>query len=105
VCEDYRATVTVDFAMDSADHGHRRIACPVLVIWGSDSHCGRHFRPLEAWSEWAPDLRGFGVPTGHYPAEQRPDLIERYHIPLDEYPARCEAYSKPLTETEHLSSI
>jgi haloacetate dehalogenase len=75
VCEDYRATVTVDFAMDSADHGHRRIACPVLVIWGSNSHCGRHFRPLEAWSEWAHDLRGFAVPTGHYPAEQRPDLI------------------------------
>jgi haloacetate dehalogenase len=76
VCEDYRATVTLDFEMDSADFGTRRIACPVLVIWGSNSHCGRHFKPLDAWADWAQDLRGFAVPTGHYPAEHRPDLIE-----------------------------
>jgi haloacetate dehalogenase len=75
VCEDYRATVGVDFDMDKADHGKRKLACPVLVIWGSNSHCGRHFKPMAAWSEWADDLRGFAVPTGHYPAEQRPDLI------------------------------
>jgi haloacetate dehalogenase len=75
VCEDYRATVGVDFEMDKADYGKRKLACPVLVIWGSNSHCGRHFKPVEAWAEWADDLRGFAVPTGHYPAEQRPDLI------------------------------
>jgi haloacetate dehalogenase len=75
VCEDYRATVSIDFAMDGADYGKRKIACPVLVIWGSSSHCGRHFKPMQAWAEWADDLRGFDVPTGHYPAEQRPDLI------------------------------
>jgi haloacetate dehalogenase len=75
VCEDYRATVGVDFEMDKADYGVRKLACPVLVIWGSNSHCGRHFKPVEAWSDWADDLRGFAVPTGHYPAEQRPDLI------------------------------
>ncbi|MCU0987973.1 MAG: alpha/beta hydrolase [Acetobacteraceae bacterium] len=75
VCEDYRATVSVDFAMDSADFGKRHIACPVLVLWGSNSHCGRHFKVLEAWSPWAPDLRGWSVPTGHYPAEHRPDLV------------------------------
>jgi haloacetate dehalogenase len=75
VCEDYRATVTLDLAMDTADYGSRKIACPVLAIWGSNSHCGRHFEPLSAWSDWADDLRGLAVPTGHYPAEHRPDLI------------------------------
>lgn len=75
VCEDYRATVTVDFAMDSDDFGKRTIACPVLVLWGSNSHCGRHFKVLEAWTPWAPDLRGWAIPTGHYPAEHRPDLV------------------------------
>lgn len=75
VCEDYRATVTVDFAMDSDDFGKRMIACPVLVLWGSNSHCGRHFKVLEAWAPWAPDLRGWAIPTGHYPAEHRPDLV------------------------------
>ena len=76
VCEDYRATVTLDLEMDRADFGNKKIACPVLVVWGSNSHCGRHFRPLDAWRPWAPDLRGFAVPTGHYPAEHRPDLID-----------------------------
>ena len=75
VCEDYRATVTLDFAMDAADFGVKQIGCPVLVLWGSNSHCGRHFKPLEAWSAWCPDLRGSDIPTGHYPAEERPDLV------------------------------
>ena len=75
VCEDYRATVTVDFEMDKADFGTRRISAPVLVLWGSNSHCGRHFDPLRLWADWADDLRGFAVPTGHYPAEERPDLV------------------------------
>jgi haloacetate dehalogenase len=75
VCEDYRATVTLDLDMDKADFGKKRIGCPVLVIWGSNSHVGRHFQALDAWKPWAADLRGFAVPTGHYPAEHRPDLI------------------------------
>jgi haloacetate dehalogenase len=75
VCEDYRATLTLDLAMDRADYGSRKIACPALVLWGSNSHVGRHYRPLEAWTEWASDLTGIAVPTGHYPAEHRPDLV------------------------------
>lgn len=76
VCEDYRATVTLDFAFDKADReAGRKIACPVLVLWGANSHVGRHLRPIEAWSQWADDLQGFDIPTGHYPAEQRPDLV------------------------------
>ena len=75
VCEDYRATVSLDFEMDTADYGKRKIECPVMVLWGSNSHCGRHFKPIEAWAEWADDLSGFAIPTGHYPQEQRPDLL------------------------------
>ncbi|MGV6872238.1 alpha/beta fold hydrolase [Pseudochelatococcus sp. B33] len=75
VCEDYRATVSVDLAIDTADYLKRRIDCPVLVLWGENSHCGRHFKPLEAWAPWAGDLQGKALPTGHYPAEQRPDLV------------------------------
>ncbi|MGN6549587.1 MAG: alpha/beta fold hydrolase [Pararhizobium sp.] len=78
VCEDYRATVTLDYAFDKADRdAGRRIACPVLVLWGENSHVGRHLKPMEAWSDWAGDLAGFPLPTGHYPAEQRPDLVAR----------------------------
>lgn len=76
VCEDYRATVTLDYAFDKSDfESGRKIACPVLVLWGSNSHVGRHLKPMEAWAQWAADLRGRAVPTGHYPAEERPDII------------------------------
>lgn len=76
VCEDYRATVTLDYAFDKADfEAGRKIACPVFVLWGENSHVGRHLRPIESWSRWAEDLRGHSIPTGHYPAEQRPDLV------------------------------
>ena len=74
VCEDYRATLTVDFEMDKADFGRRQIACPVLHLWGSNSHVGRNFQPIHAWAPWCRDVRGWAVPTGHYPAEHRPDL-------------------------------
>ncbi|MCQ8781221.1 alpha/beta fold hydrolase [Mangrovibrevibacter kandeliae] len=76
VCEDYRATTSLDFAFDQADReAGRTIACPVLTLWGDNSHVGRHLRPMENWREWASDLTGFALPTGHYPAEQRPDLV------------------------------
>ena len=76
VCEDYRATLTLDFAFDKADReAGRRIACPVFALWGSNSHVGRHLEPDAAWRGWADDYRGFAIPTGHYPAEQRPDLV------------------------------
>jgi haloacetate dehalogenase len=30
---------------------------------------------METWSRWSSDLRGAAIPTGHYPAEQRPDIV------------------------------
>ena len=74
VCEDYRATLAIDFPLDAADFGNKKIACPVLALWGELSHVQRHFKPMEAWSRWADDLRGKALPSGHYPAEQCPEV-------------------------------
>jgi haloacetate dehalogenase len=82
VCEDYRATVTLDLNMDKADIGKKKIQCPVLVLWGSNSHCGRHFAVMDSWSKWSDDLRGWSIPTGHYPAEHRPDLVYEAFYPF-----------------------
>jgi haloacetate dehalogenase len=73
VCEDYRATLTIDFPLDCADFGKKKIACPVQALWGETSHVERHFKPMEAWGRWADDLRGKALPSGHYPAEQCPE--------------------------------
>lgn len=77
VCEDYRATLGIDFEMDKADFGKRKIGCPVLHLWGGKSHVGRYYDPVEAWQPWCTDVRGWALPTGHYPAEERPDLVYR----------------------------
>jgi haloacetate dehalogenase len=34
MCEDYRAGATIDYELDEADRGVRRITCPVLALWG-----------------------------------------------------------------------
>ena len=72
VCEDYRAAVGVDLEHDAADL-HVKLTMPVLVLWGERSHVNRSYKPIEAWSERALDVRGRMLPCGHYPAEQAPD--------------------------------
>ncbi|HXF80962.1 MAG TPA: alpha/beta hydrolase [Usitatibacter sp.] len=74
VCEDYRAAVSIDLVHDRADaDAGRKIAMPMLVLWGERSHVNRSYKPIEAWSARATDVRGKVLPCGHYPAEQVPD--------------------------------
>ena len=72
VCEDYRAAVGIDLEHDRADLD-RKIAMPMLVLWGEKSHVNRSYKPLDAWRERASDVRGKMLPCGHYPAEQAPE--------------------------------
>ncbi len=69
-CEDYRAGATIDYEIDEADRGHRKIAAPVLALWGD--HGGRRKGVLETWREWADDVRGQAVPCGHFLPEEAP---------------------------------
>jgi len=78
VCEDYRAAVSIDLVHDRADaDAGRRIGMPMLVLWGEKSHVNRSYKPIEAWSARATDVRGKVLPCGHYPAEQVPDETYR----------------------------
>jgi len=72
VCEDYRAAVSIDLEHDRADL-QRKIAMPMLVLWGERSHVNRSYKPLDAWRERAADVRGKMLACGHYPAEQVPE--------------------------------
>ena len=77
VCEDYRANVSVDMAMDTADfEAGRKIECPVAVYWGELSHTEKFFDPRKAWPQYAANIVKLQpLPCGHYPAEQVPDLV------------------------------
>jgi haloacetate dehalogenase len=71
-CEDYRAGATVDFALDEADLGRRRIACPMLALWGTGRR-NRHGDVVGEWRKWADDVRGRGLDCGHFLPEEAPE--------------------------------
>ena len=77
VCEDYRAAVTVDMAMDTADfEAGRKVNCPTAVYWGEKSHTEKYFDPRTAWPQYSSNIvRIRSLPCGHYPAEQVPDEV------------------------------
>jgi haloacetate dehalogenase len=73
MCEDYRAAMTLDYAHDLADRNRsRRIACPVLALWGARWHLEAWYDVLAIWREWAADVTGRALDCGHYVAEERP---------------------------------
>jgi haloacetate dehalogenase len=75
-CEDYRAAATIDLEHDRADReAARRIAAPLLALWGAQGVVERCFRPLDEWRRVADDVRGRALPAGHYLAEEVPDLV------------------------------
>ena len=72
--EDYRAGATYDREADDADRAAgRRIGCPVLVLWSSESDVWRRIDVLDVWRGWAGDVRGRSLDCGHYLAEELPD--------------------------------
>jgi haloacetate dehalogenase len=75
MCEDYRAGATYDFELDEADRAEgRRLACPVLVLWGARNDLEELFGdPLAIWRGWADDVRGRALDCGHYLAEEAPE--------------------------------
>ncbi|MDH4150949.1 MAG: alpha/beta hydrolase, partial [Betaproteobacteria bacterium] len=77
VCEDYRAGVTVDMAMDTADFdAGRKIECPTAIYWGEQSHTNKFYDPFKAWPQYVANIERIKpLPCGHYPAEQVPDMV------------------------------
>ncbi|WP_294642788.1 alpha/beta hydrolase, partial [uncultured Aureimonas sp.] len=74
VCEDYRAGATIDRRHDEEDRAAgRRIACPVLALWGAKGTPARHGNPVEVWKGYADDVSGQAIDSGHFLVEEAPD--------------------------------
>jgi haloacetate dehalogenase len=74
MCEDYRAGLGLDRAADDADRAAgRRITCPVLVLWASHGDLEPLYGDvLGIWRNWADDVDGHAVDSGHHLAEDAP---------------------------------
>ena len=71
ICEEYRAAATIDPARDAEDRAAgRRIACPVLALWGAGGPLDTWYAdaggPLGIWRDWATDVTGRPIAGGHF---------------------------------------
>ena len=76
ICEDYRASASIDLEHDRADiaAGHH-LDLPLRVLWGAQGTVGRCFDPLKEWQHVASNVSGKALPAGHYLAEEVPELL------------------------------
>lgn len=81
ICEDYRASTTIDLTHDRADLlANNKITCPLLVLWGNNSIISTCFEPKAEWEKVATTVEGFGLDCGHYIAEELPDELLQHSL-------------------------
>lgn len=71
MCEDYRAGASIDLKHDEADL-NKKIACPLLTLWGLKGPMGRIYDVLAIWKERGVRVTGKGLPGGHNLQEDVP---------------------------------
>ncbi|AYN92693.1 alpha/beta hydrolase [Pseudomonas sp. LTJR-52] len=76
ICEDYRASATIDLEHDRADRAaNRMLTMPTLALWGANGIVGKCFDPLAEWQKVAMDVQGKALPGGHYLPEEVPEAL------------------------------
>ncbi|NEW90051.1 alpha/beta hydrolase [Rhodopseudomonas sp. WA056] len=74
MCEDYRAGAFADFEHDKADvEAGNKIEVPMLALWGDAGIAQSAATPLDTWKNWAKDVQGGPVDSGHFLTEEAPD--------------------------------
>jgi haloacetate dehalogenase len=76
LCEDYRASATIDLVHDQMDLEEKNfLQQPLLVLWGEQGVVHQCFEPLKEWSKLAVNVQGKALPCGHYIPEEAPELL------------------------------
>lgn len=74
MCEDYRAGAYADYEHDKIDHdAGNKITVPMLALWGQTGIAQSATPPLETWKNWATNVRGGPVNSGHFLTEEDPN--------------------------------
>ncbi|MBS7808260.1 alpha/beta hydrolase [Variovorax sp. PCZ-1] len=81
ICEDYRASATIDLEHDRADIAvGKKLSVPLKVLWGEHGAVGANFDVLKLWRERATHVTGRALSCGHYIAEEAPrELLAEVH--------------------------
>jgi len=77
MCEDYRASASLDLKIDEADlKAGKRIQCPVRVLWAATGAMGKLYDVLTIWKDEGVDngakITGKGLPGNHSLQESAP---------------------------------
>ncbi len=76
MCEDYRASASIDLIHDRADRAsEKKLTMPLSVIWGEHGLVNQCFKPLEDWQKVAVEVSGKTLPCGHYIPEELPEEL------------------------------
>jgi len=83
ICEDYRASASIDLEHERADRAAgRMIECPLLALWGAHGVIGKCFDPLQEWRQIARNVCGKALECGHYIPEEVPRLLLAETMPF-----------------------
>ena len=76
LCEDYRASASIDLIHDQLDIDTKNfLHQPLLVLWGEQGVVNQCFEPLKEWTKLAVNVKGHALPCGHYIPEEAPELM------------------------------
>ena len=76
LCEDYRASASIDLVHDQLDLDEKNfLQQALLVLWGEQGVVHQCFDPLQEWRKLAKNVQGKALPCGHYIPEEAPELL------------------------------
>jgi haloacetate dehalogenase len=73
MCEDYRASASIDLGYDAEDiKAGKKIQCPLLTLWAAKGAMGQLYDVLSIWKEEGVNVNGKGLPGNHSLQESAP---------------------------------
>lgn len=73
MCEDYRASASIDLDWDNADaKAGKKIQCPLLALWAANGAMGKLYDVLKIWKDEGVHVSGKGLPGSHSLQESAP---------------------------------
>jgi len=90
VCEDYRASATIDLDHDRASRAAGlRLRMPVRALWGKRGAVGRNFDVLGLWRQVADRVDGRALDAAHYLPEEAADALRQEAMAFFDAPVRA----------------